>query len=101
MAESFASPELLAGTLRLAEAVLESLNIHFDEAGSFYYEEILLKRSVTGDSNSGPCDYCDDNEAEGWIDSEAVYPSGHDGPPFHENCVCSEEYKTSRRRVYD
>jgi hypothetical protein len=68
---------------------------------SYQYEEILLKRSLTGDSNSGPCQVCDDNEDAGWIDSEDPYPSGDDGPPFHENCVCEEEYKESRRRVYD
>ena len=68
--------------------------------GEYYMEEVLLKRSLTGDSDSGPCEDCDGNEAEGWIDSEAIYPSGDDGPPFHPNCVCEEEYKESRRRVY-
>ena len=99
MAESCASPELITASLRLAEAVLASLGIY--QEADYFYEEILLKRSLTGDSASGPCQTCDDNEAEGWIDSESVYPSGDDAPPFHPNCVCDEEYKTSRRRVYE
>ncbi len=95
------TPELIAATLQLAEAVLVSLGVHYDEAANYHYEEILLKRSLTGDSASGPCEVCDDNEAEGWIDSEAVYPSGDDGPPFHPNCVCTEDYKEGRKRIYD
>jgi len=80
----------------LAQAVALAL-----EEADYHYEEVLLKRSLTGDSASGPCIVCDDNEAEGWIDSEDVYPSGDDGPPFHPNCVCTEEYKEGRKRVYD
>ncbi len=95
------TPEFIAATINLADAILAESGFLFDEAGKYYYEEILLKRSLTGDSASGPCEVCDDNEAEGWIDSEAVYPSGDDGPPFHPNCVCIEEYKEGRRRVYD
>lgn len=78
-------------------ALLVSL---LENVGLYYYDYILEKRSLTGDSNSGPCERCDDNEAEGWIDSEAVYPSGDDGPPFHPHCVCSEEYRERRVRVY-
>lgn len=87
--------------VNLCDLVLLDLGMHFDEArGDYYYEEVLKKRSLTGDSRSGPCDDCDDNEEAGWIDSEAIYPSGHDGPPFHPNCVCEEEYKQSRQRTY-
>jgi hypothetical protein len=81
--------------------IAEALLIAIHEAkGEYFYDTILVKRSLTGDSNSGPCEVCDENEAEGWIDSEDVYPSGDDGPPFHPNCVCSEEYKEKRVRVY-
>lgn len=81
---------------------VDALLIAMREAkGGYSYETILVKRSLTGDSDSGPCEICDGNEAEGWIDSEDVYPSGDDGPPFHENCVCEEEYKEKRVRVYD
>ena len=68
---------------------------------NYTYEEVLLKRVVEGDSASGPCEICDGNIEEGWIDSEDEYPSGDDGPPFHPGCVCEEEYKESRRRVSD
>jgi hypothetical protein len=86
----------------VADALLLHLGAEFDEAAGeyYYYDEIFLKRSLTGDSASGPCEICDENEAEGWIDSESIYPSGDDGPPFHPNCVCVEEYKVTRRRVY-
>ncbi len=79
--------------------VAEALLLAMREA-DYYYETILVKRSLTGDSASGPCEICDENEAEGWIDSESIYVSGDDGPPFHPNCVCSEEYKEKRVRVY-
>jgi hypothetical protein len=81
----------------IAEALLIAMR---EAAGEYTYDTILVKRSLTGDSASGPCEICDENEAEGWIDSEDVYPSGDDGPPFHPNCVCSEEYKEKRVRVY-
>jgi len=81
----------------IAEALLIAMR---EAAGEYTYDTILVKRSLTGDSASGPCEICDENEAEGWIDSEDVYPSGDDGPPFHINCVCSEEYKEKRVRVY-
>ncbi len=90
-------PVLRDSDLLIVEAALIRL---LEAPGSYYYEEVLQKRSLTGDSASGPCPVCDDNEAEGWIDSEDVYPSGDDAPPFHPNCVCSEEYRESRRRVY-
>ena len=82
----------------LAEAMALALS---EAPGEYTYEEILLKRSILGDSASGPCELCDENEAAGWIDSEEPYPSGDDGPPFHPNCVCEEEYRESRVRVYN
>lgn len=80
-----------------AEALVLAL---LEASGEYFYDTILVKRSLTGDSESGPCEICDGNEAEGWIDSEDVYPSGDDGPPFHPYCVCEEEYKEKRVRVY-
>jgi len=83
------------------EVLAEALLIALTEArGEYTYDTILVKRSIEGDSASGPCEICEDNQAEGWIDSESVYPSGDDGPPFHINCVCTEEYKEKRVRVY-
>lgn len=89
------------GAIAVAEAVLAELGMRFDEAtGQYYYDTILVKRSLEGASASGPCEICEENAGEGWIDSEAIYPSGHDGPPFHVNCVCVEEYREKRQRVY-
>lgn len=83
------------------ESLTSALLLAIQEArGEYVYETVLVKRSLLGDSASGPCPTCEDNEDEGWIDSEDVYPSGDDGPPFHPNCVCSEEYKEKRVRVY-
>jgi len=80
----------------LAEALAAAL-----AEANYTYETILVKRSILGDSASGPCDICDENADAGWIDSEEQYPSGDDGPPFHPNCVCEEEYREKRIRVYD
>ncbi len=83
------------------EVLIEALAILLTEArGEYAYDTILVKRSLEGDSASGPCEICEENQAEGWIDSEDVYPSGDDGPPFHPHCVCTEEYKEKRVRVY-
>ncbi len=83
------------------EAAIDALMLVMREAtGEYYYDTILQKRSREGASASGQCELCEENEAEGWIDSEDVYPSGDDGPPFHPNCVCSEEYRERRVRVY-
>jgi len=83
------------------ETIVDALLLALAEArGRYTYDTILVKRSLEGTSASGPCELCEDNQAEGWIDSEDVYPSGDDGPPFHPHCVCSEEYKEKRVRVY-
>lgn len=83
------------------EVLTRALEIVLKEArGEYTYDTILVKRSLEGASASGPCEICEENQAEGWIDSEDVYPSGDDGPPFHPNCVCAEEYKEKRVRVY-
>jgi len=71
-----------------------------EKRGEYYYEEVLLKRVLPGESDTGTCEECNENIDAGWIDSEDVYPSGDDGPEFHPGCVCEEEYKEGRRRVY-
>ncbi len=93
--------EVIEAAIELAEATLETLGLQVDEAtGEYYYDTTLVKRSIEGVSASGPCDDCEDNAGQGWIDADALYQSGHDGPPFHLNCVCEEEYKEKRVRVY-
>ena len=92
---------VIEAALKLADATLESLGARFDEAkGEYYMDTTLVKRVTEGGSQSGPCDNCEDNIGEGWIDADDVYPTGDDGPPFHPNCVCIEEYKEKRVRVY-
>ncbi len=83
------------------EIVTDALALILAEArGEYTYETILQKRVLEGASASGTCELCEENVSEGWIDSEDVYPSGDDGPPFHPHCVCTEEYKEKRVRVY-
>lgn len=82
------------------ELVDELLGVQTDEAGEYYYEDTLLKRVLPGASASGTCETCEGNIDTGWIDSDELYPDGTDGPPAHPNCVCEEEYKASRKRVY-
>ncbi len=92
---------LTTEVIRTAGLILEHLGLRFDEkAGSYFYDTILVKRCLEGASASGTCELCEENVDEGWIDSEDVYPSGDDGPPFHPHCVCSEQYSERRVRVY-
>ncbi len=92
---------VIEAALNLAAATLDALGARLDEAtGEYYYEQTLVKRSIEGESASGPCDDCEENAAQGWIDADDVYSTGHDGPPFHLNCVCEEQYKEKRVRVY-
>ncbi len=35
------------------------------------------------------CPICDANEAEGWLDSEGSFSSGHDAPTAHPACRCA------------
>jgi len=83
------------------EVAIDALLLALFEAGRPYtYDTILQKRVLEGASASGTCELCEENVAEGWIDSEDVYPSGDDGPEFHPHCVCVEEYREHRVRVY-
>ena len=92
---------VIEDALKLANATLESLGCRFDEArGEYYYDTTLVKRVTEGASASGPCEPCEDNIEAGYIDADDVYPSGDDGPPFHPGCVCEEDYKEKRVRVY-
>ncbi len=93
--------EVIDAAVALAEATLEALGARLDEkTGEYYYDTTLVKRVVAGASASGTCEQCEENIEAGWIDADDVYPSGDDGPGFHPNCVCEEEYKEKRFRVY-
>ncbi len=89
----------LAEALRIIDTALAVMDAR-EATGEYYMEETLLKRVTAGSSVAGTCEECDENIEAGWIDSEDVYPSGDDGPEFHPGCVCEEEYKESRKRVY-
>lgn len=93
---------MIAETIALAEATLVALGLHLDEAaGQYYYDTTSVKRSILGSGGvSGNCEMCDDNAAQGWIDQDALFESGHDEAPFHPSCYCSVEYGDKRHRVY-
>ena len=44
-----------------------------------------MKRWMT---DSDPCQICEDNAANGWIDMDQDFQSGDDGPEAHPNCKC-------------
>jgi phosphohistidine phosphatase SixA len=48
--------------------------------------EMHQKQWVT---DADPCEDCEDNADEGWIDADDEFPSGDDEPPAHPNCHCS------------
>ena len=91
---------LTDAVIELCEAVLAS--IRFEEArGEYTYEEVEMKRSIA-DANA--CDACEEMAELGWIDMDDIFPTDYDDydePPFHPHCLCSVEYATKRRRVYD
>jgi len=39
------------------------------------------------------CEICEDNEMQGWIDSDEEFDSGDDAPPAHPNCRCSIAFR--------
>lgn len=75
-------------------------------AGSYYYEDVTLKRWILGPGGvSGNCEGCDENADAGEIEESEFFPAyGSDGPvdepPLHPNCSCTVEYRDTRRRVY-
>jgi len=89
--------DLLEAAHALRELLLEA-------RGKYYYEMVGVKRWILGDGGkSGNCEYCEDNEALGWIDQDAVFdsPFGEiDDSPAHPHCDCYVEYGEKRRRVY-
>jgi hypothetical protein len=70
----------------------------------YYYDIVGVKRWILGDGgNSGNCEICEDNEALGWIDQDAVFDSvfgSIDEPPAHPHCTCTAEFTEKRKRVY-
>lgn len=96
-----AEVELLEAIEELAE-LLERGN----RKGSYYYEDVVVKRWVLGSGGrSGNCESCVENADAGWIEEDDVFPAdgqfGYvDEPPLHSSCTCGIEWKDTRRRVY-
>ena len=43
-----------------------------------------------------PCEICEENEAAGPIDLDAVFPSGDEHPTAHPSCACAVSYSVRR-----
>lgn len=84
----------------------ELLERNSNKAGSYYYEDVTVKRWILGSGGmSGNCEDCIENSAAGDIEESEFFPAyGSDGPvdepPLHPHCDCTVEYRDTRRRVY-
>lgn len=75
-------------------------------AGTFYMEDVTVKRWILGPGGrSGNCEGCIENADEGEIEESEFFPADAglgpvDEPPLHPHCTCYVEYRDTRRRVY-
>ena len=96
-----AEVELLEAIEELAE-LLERGN----RKGSYYYEDVVVKRWVLGSGGaSGNCPECEENAEAGEIEESEFFPAEGafgpvDEPPLHPHCDCTVEYRDTRHRVY-
>ena len=94
--------QALADALNHLALLVEASN----KKATYFYDDITMKRWVLGPGGlAGNCEACDENEEAGWIEESDFFPApGPDGyvdePPLHPNCLCTVEYKDTRRRVY-
>ena len=83
--DSFAFSEERATTIartELAFAHVEGNLTAWDESGVVEQKQSILCSEHDLD------DTCNDNADEGPIPLDAEFQSGHQGPPYHPNCVC-------------
>ena len=99
--------EAVNGLADLLEAEpVNRLAALLEKTGEYTYEDITVKRWILGPGGlSGNCEGCDENAEAGEIEESEFFPAyGSDGPvdepPLHPNCMCSVEYRDTRRRVY-
>ena len=96
----------MTAAAQLIEAVNHLADLIEAGAGTYYYVDITLKRWILGPGGrSGNCEDCVENADEGEIEESEFFPAdgGYgpvDEPPQHPNCLCTVEYRDSRRRVY-
>lgn len=84
-----------------AELVAVTENAYAYESGNRMLIDDLKATGLTLEKrwnvvDAGCCEICDENAAQGWIDSESVHVSGHDRPPAHPACRCGETYQRHR-----
>lgn len=85
LADSFAFSEARSMTIartELAFAHVEGNLTAWSDSGV-----VEQKQSILG-SEHDMDDECNDNADAGPIPLDADFPSGHQGPPYHPNCVC-------------
>ena len=87
-------------------ALAELLEKKSNKAGSFYYEDVTVKRWLLGTGGaSGNCESCLENSEAGEIEESEPFPAYSQygpvvEPPAHDHCDCTVEYRDTRRRVY-
>jgi hypothetical protein len=89
--------------LRAVTEVLALIERRGNKAGTYYYEDVTVKRWILGPGNN--CEGCIENAEEGEIEESEFFPADGafgpvDEPPLHPNCDCTVEYRDTRRRVY-
>jgi hypothetical protein len=91
---------LEAGPINALADLLEKKS---NKAGSYYYEDVTVKRWLLGPGGvSGNCEGCIENAEAGEIEESEFFPAepAVDEPPLHPNCSCEIEYRDTRRRIY-
>lgn len=98
-------PELTAALAELAD-VIEKAAKPSNAAGSYYYEDVVVKRWHLGSGGrAGNCERCIENADAGEIAEDDFFPAdgawGYvDEPPLHPHCDCWVTYRDTRKRVY-
>ncbi len=60
--------------------------VNEEGGGSF-----VQKKWVT---DADPCEVCEENAQDGWIDEDILFASGDSEPPQHPSCKCGLDYRT-------
>lgn len=93
-------------TLIEAELIEKAKAKASNTAGTYYYEDVVLKRWHLGaGGRSGNCERCIENADAGEIEEDEFFPAdgawGYvDEPPLHPHCDCWVTYRDTRKRVY-
>lgn len=85
IADAFSFSEARSMTIARTELAFAHVEGNLEAWGDSGVVE--MKQSILG-SEHDLDDQCNDNADAGPIPLNAEFPSGHQGPPYHPNCVC-------------